>query len=276
MRLAVSGSRSLVAQALKSACARAGGEVILLGRGEEADIVFDLTNVAQEPPKLIADALVVCSASFAGATIEGMAENITVNVLGALRLLQLAAQNGIKQFVYLSSLSALKPNDTYGLSKAMAEDALRLVAPASGVTLTILRPAQLYDDAGAASRHQPFLYYMVRELSSGRDISLHGTRDVMRNYLHVDDLAAVILECVRVGKTGTFNAVHPRSLSVRQVAETIRDTFHSPAAIAFDPSKPDMAEIVIPSSDNIFSQFPDLLPRSLRDGMSALASRVGG
>ena len=276
MRLAVSGSRSLVAQALKSACARAGDEMLLLGRGAGADLVFDLTDPAQESPKLTVDALIMCSASFGGPTVEGLAENVTVNVLGALRMLQLAAANGIGRFVYLSSLSALSPNDTYGLSKAMAEDALRLVAPSAGVGLTILRPAQLYDDAGAAARHQPLFYHMVRELRAGRDIWLHGTRDVMRNYLHVDDLAVIILECVRAGTTGTFNAVHPHSLSVRQVAETIRDALNSSAAIGSDPSKPDLTEVIIPEIDNIFSRFPDSPPRSLRDGLKVLADWTGG
>ncbi len=265
MRVAIVGSRSMLAQALARQCVSAGWDVTSVGRGPEADIDFDLA--APAAADLTGhDVLVCCASSFGGDTVEGMRENVEVNVLGTLALLDAAIGAGVARFLFVSSISAVEARDSYGLSKATAESMLRQICPARDVALTIVRPAQIYDTHGAAAAHQPFLYHLTDRIAAGEDVSLFGTADVKRNYVHVDDVAQALALCIRDGVVGVFNAVHPDSLTVSEAAETVRRAFGADSRIAFDPAKPDMVSIAIPAEDNLFDRL-GLTPRPFSEGM---------
>ena len=65
----------------------------------------------------------------------------SVNVAGTANVIAAAKQNGVKRFVFVSSLSARKPElSAYGASKATAEELVR----SSGLDWTIVRPPAVY------------------------------------------------------------------------------------------------------------------------------------
>jgi nucleoside-diphosphate-sugar epimerase len=85
-----------------------------------------------------------------------------VNELATIQLAQLAANAGVRSFVFLSSVKAMgeardntqrteqacnTPTDAYGLSKARAESALRAGLSNSPMAVAILRPALVYGPA---------------------------------------------------------------------------------------------------------------------------------
>ncbi len=81
-----------------------------------------------------------------------------VNVAGTERLARMAAINGVKRFVYVSSVKVNgegcekpftehdipAPDDPYGVSKWEAEQVLRKVAEDTGLEVVILRPPLVY------------------------------------------------------------------------------------------------------------------------------------
>jgi nucleoside-diphosphate-sugar epimerase len=273
MRIVIAGSRSLVAGALRRACRDEGIEVCLLGRSPDADIHFDAGKPFDASASLASiDALVICSASFAATTIDGMRQNLAVNVEGTLQLLNLSAAGRVPYLLYVSSVSAISAADSYGLTKAMAENILLQLCPSLNIKLAILRPSQLYDTAGVAAHHQPFLYFMIKRVAAQQDVTIYGSRDVERNYLHVDDFAQALIACLRLGTTGAFNAAHLKSTKVSEIAETARRMFGSSSHIAFDPDKPDLPEIFYPQTDSIFSAIPKLPQRKLEDGLREIAA----
>lgn len=270
MRVAIVGSRSMLAQTLALKCASASLEVTRVGRGADADIAFDLAAPATSPAGLAGhDVMVVCASAFGGDTVEGWRENLTINLLGVLALLEAAIGADIRRFLFVSSISAIDARDGYGLSKATAEAMLQQICAARGVELTIVRPAQIYDSWGAAAAHQPFLYSLIDRIAAGQDVSLFGAVDAERNYVHVEDVAEALALCIRDGVVGVFNAVHPDTIKVSQAAETVRRVFGSDSRIAFDPSKPDMARIAIPFDHSLFDRL-GLSPRAFSDGIGQI------
>lgn len=273
MRIAIAGSTSLVASALKQACLDAGHTVATMGRSADADFHYDAGEPFAESVRLESfDALAICSASFGEATIEGMRRNLTVNVEGTLRLLEFAVNCGVPHLLYVSSLSAIAGDDSYGFTKAMAERMLSQLDATLDIKLTIVRPSQVYDTSGDAARHQPFFYSVLKQVAAGQDIRIYGSKDVERNYLHNGDLARALLACLQASRAGTFNAVHPMSTKVSELVETACRAFESPCRIAFDPSKPDLATLDIPRTDNIFDAIPGLSCRSLDIGLREIAA----
>lgn len=81
-----------------------------------------------------------------------------VNVLGTGRLAQMAAQSGVKRFIFISSVKVngegaaqpytendlLMPQDAYGISKREAEELLARIAFETGLSIVILRSPLVY------------------------------------------------------------------------------------------------------------------------------------
>jgi nucleoside-diphosphate-sugar epimerase len=274
MQVAIAGSTSVVAGALREACRREGHGLAMMGRSADADVHYEAEEPFAASVRLDDfDAIAICSASFEGGTIEGMRRNLVVNVEGTLRLLKLASDSRVPHLLYVSTVSAIAGADSYGLTKQLAEKALLQLCPQLDMKLTIVRPSQVYDTSGAAAHHQPFFYNVLRQVAAGRSVTIYGSKDVERNYLHVDDLARALVACLRLGTTGTLNAVHPTSTKVSELVEIACRAFESPSRIAFDPAKPDLAALHFPQSDNIFEVIPTLSCRSLDHGLREIAAQ---
>ena len=73
-----------------------------------------------------------------------------------------------------------------------------------------------------------------------REVVIWGTGTPRREFLHVDDLAdACVFLMERYGDSPHINVGTGEDLSIRELAETIRDIVHPSATLRFDSSKPD-------------------------------------
>ncbi len=111
-----------------------------------------------------------------------------------------------------------------------------------------------------------------------KDVTLWGTGTPRREFLHVDDLADACLYLMRhYDRPEHINVGTGEDLSIRELAEEIRDVVWPTANIVFDTAKPDGT----PRKLLDVSRLHDLGWRHktrLRDGISATYewfSRVG-
>jgi UDP-glucose 4-epimerase len=110
-----------------------------------------------------------------------------VNVEGTLRAASLAAAQGVRRFVYLSSAKAVEPRDAYGRAKRAAEEALREIA----LEKTILRPPLVYGPRVKAN----FLALM-RAVDRGWPLPFASIRN-RRSLVYVENLCDAILACLQ-------------------------------------------------------------------------------
>ena len=76
--------------------------------------------------------------------------------------------------------------------------------------------------------------------SGAKEVEIWGTGSPMRELLHVDDLADACLHLMRnYSDDSHINIGTGIDLSIRELAEKIRDLVHPPAELRFDTSKPD-------------------------------------
>ena len=120
----------------------------------------------------------------------------TVNVAASEALAALAADAGVKQFIYFSSVKAVAdpgdvcvdeswqvpPDDLYGRSKREAEQRLISIGKETGMRVTVLRPALVYGTAVKGN-----LRRMLQAIDSGRFPPLPETGN-QRSMVCVDDL----------------------------------------------------------------------------------------
>ena len=139
-----------------------------------------------------------------------------VNVEGTVRAAALAADQGVRRFVYLSSVKANEPQDAYGHAKLAAEQALRRTAAASTMQPVILRPPLVYGPRVKAN----FLALM-RAVARGWPLPFASIEN-RRSLIYVGNLCDAILACLQSAKapgepisSATGRRVDARSFAAR-------------------------------------------------------------
>jgi GDP-L-fucose synthase len=75
-----------------------------------------------------------------------------------------------------------------------------------------------------------------------REVTIWGSGQPKREFLHVDDLAdACLFVMQRYSDARHINVGTGEDLTIRELAEMVRDTVHPAARLVFDPTKPDGA-----------------------------------
>jgi uncharacterized protein YbjT (DUF2867 family) len=192
MRVAIAGGHGKVAMLL---------ERLLVERGEEAvglirnpDHAEELREIGAEPVvcDLEADGDVAAAIAGADAVVfaagagpgSGPERKRTMDLGGALKLIEAAKANGISRYLIVSSMGAADPpaegGGTFGdyvRAKAEADRALA----ASGLDHTIVRPTRLTDEPGTGK------VQVAERLDSGS--------------ISRADVAAVLAACLRIEDT---------------------------------------------------------------------------
>jgi GDP-L-fucose synthase len=72
------------------------------------------------------------------------------------------------------------------------------------------------------------------------EVEIWGTGSARREFLHVDDLANACLHIMdNYSDAGHLNVGTGEDISIRELAEMVRDLVHPGADLAFDTTKPD-------------------------------------
>ena len=80
------------------------------------------------------------------------------------------------------------------------------------------------------------------KIDGRRDVTIWGSGAPKREFLHVDDLAdACVFVMHRYSDTRHVNVGTGEDLTIRELAEMVRDTVYPEARLVFDPTKPDGA-----------------------------------
>jgi UDP-glucose 4-epimerase len=114
-------------------------------------------------------------------------ETVKVNILGNTMVLEACRLQGVKRYVYASTVYVhSREGSFYRCSKHAAEQFVEEYQRRYGLDYTVLRYGSLY---GPRSDHHNGLWRIVKKaLESGR-VSYEGSPEAMREYIHVEDAA---------------------------------------------------------------------------------------
>jgi nucleoside-diphosphate-sugar epimerase len=150
-----------------------------------------------------------------------------VNVDGTAHAASLAAQEGVRRFIYLSSAKARAPDDVYGEAKLAAEEALARLSASTGLQLITLRPPLVYGPRVRAN----FLALM-RAIARGWPLPLASIEN-RRSLVYVGNLCDAIAACVEsfaaVGKT--FYVSDGTAMSTPELCRAIGRALGKPARL---------------------------------------------
>jgi uncharacterized protein YbjT (DUF2867 family) len=192
MRVAIAGGHGQVAMQLEQKLVERGDEAVGLIRNPEH--AEDLRAIGAEPVVCDLEAEGDVAAAIAGADAvvfaagagpgSGAERKRTMDLGGALKLIEAAKESGIARYLIVSSMGAADPpadgGDSFGEYLRAKAEADRALA-ASGLDHTIVRPGRLTNEPGTGQ-------VRVAERLDGGSISRA-------------DVAAVLLACLHIEST---------------------------------------------------------------------------
>lgn len=241
---AVLGPKSMVGQQLIKQLKNIENiNLLTIGRNLDCDIKIDLEKNSFYSKKEIKkiDVLFHCISSFEDNSTEGMKKNIVTNTMSALLIIDLLEHYSINQFIYtgsfFSSKSYLKENiSSYGLSKSLAEKIFSYYCENTNKKFLSLRFSQINDSYGICIKHQPWFGRIIRYTSEGLDLNMPKEKS-LNNFLHVNDVANILISsCIKKLK-GTYNVSHPTSYSYNEIARKAYKIFNKGGKIIENPKK---------------------------------------
>jgi nucleoside-diphosphate-sugar epimerase len=276
MRILIIGGSSSLAHALRPVLSEFA-EVITAGR-TGSDVHLDLSEPLDEMelPKDI-DVVINTAAHFGGKDYEQMYLAESINVLGTLKLCQVCSKAKVRHLVNISSTSAYlgAASDYYGiyaLSKRQADEVLQLFCSSFNLPCTILRPSQLYGNEDMFRKHQPFLYTAIDKAERAEDITIYGTNDALRNYIHIDDFTKIISLIVRERVEGLYVCTNAIDVSLSQIANAAIDAFCSASRVVFLRDMEIIQDNVFPYDDSLYKKikyFPQIF---MEEGVKRIAA----
>jgi UDP-glucose 4-epimerase len=160
-----------------------------------------------------------------------------VNVRGTFNLLEAARAEGIKRFLYASTIwvygnapgeqphdedtPLVLPPHLYTATKLAGEMYCRSYETLYGVTSTILRFGIPY---GPRARPAAVVPAFIAKAQAGEPLTIAGDGSATRQFVYVEDLAQGMVAALAPAAAGRiYNLVGDELVSVRQIADTVRD-----------------------------------------------------
>jgi GDP-L-fucose synthase len=269
-RIFVAGHRGLVGRAIVRGLEAGGYRNLVLRTRRETDLA-DRAAVDRLFAETRPEYAIVAAAKVGGilANSSSPADFIRENLAIALNVVDAAYRAGVAKLLFLGSASIyprlapqpmreehlltgpLEPtNQPYAVAKIAGIELCRAYNRQHGTDFVSLMPTNLYgpgDNFDLQTGHVlPALIRRVHEAKGAGtpQVTVWGTGLPRREFLHVDDLADAcrfVLERVsaRAGATDLLNVGVGQDLSIRELAELVREVVGYRGDIVFDTTRPD-------------------------------------
>ncbi len=261
-KIYVAGHKGMVGSAVCRALDAAGFKNVVVRSHSQLDLL-DACAVGAFYEEEKPDVAVIAAARVGGIGANSAANALFLyeNEMIALNTVWGAYKAGVKRLLFLGSTciyprlapqpipeSALltseleKTNEGYALAKISGLKLCEFLRRESGVLYHSLMPTNLYGPGDNYDIvHGHVLPTLIRKFETAGDaVTLWGTGSALREFLHVDDLASACLFALSLDNPpDVMNVGSGEEVSIRELAEAVKNATGSGARIVWDATKPD-------------------------------------
>lgn len=153
--------------------------------------------------------------------VENPLKAVDLNIMSTAKLLEAARNSGVEQVIYASSYFVdSEKGHLYTTTKTASEMLCKDYYTLYGLPFTILRYGTAY---GPRSRGEDVISIFVKKALSHQPLTIYGSGNHSRNFIYVEDLAEGNIAALKeIAKNQTYNLEGMRSITVKEVAETVK------------------------------------------------------
>jgi UDP-glucose 4-epimerase len=212
-----------------------------------------------------------------------------VNVGGTLSVLERAREEDAR--VVLASSAAIyghpeytpideahptEPSSPYGLEKATVDEYARLYNELYGLETVALRYFNVYGPGQAGGDYSAVISIFLEQARNDDPITIDGDGEQTRDFVHVSDVVQANLLAAETDAVGeAFNVGTGSSVTVRELAETIRDVAGSDSGIVHGEPRPGDIDDSWADISKIRAELGYEPTTTLEDGLGRLAAEPG-
>lgn len=229
-------------------------------------------------------------------SVEDPAADADVNVVGTVRLLEAAADAGVKRVVFASTGGAIygepvnvpqgeghptAPLSPYGCAKLAVEHYLHYFRVVRGLSSVALRYANVYGPRQNAHGEAGVVAIFAGRLLDEQRVVINGSGTQTRDFVYVSDVVAANLAAAEGDWQGEYNVGTGVETSINEVYDVLASTAGIAAAAEHGPAKAgeQMRSVLDGSRLRTLAGLPE--PVTLRQGLAGTlqwfreATRVG-
>lgn len=274
-RVFVAGHRGMVGSAIVRALKGRGYTNIIIRSREELDLT-DQNQVRAFFQTQRIDEIYMAAAKVGGILANSTypAEFIYENMMVELNIIHEAWASGIERLLFLGSSciyprSAPQPmpetalmtgeleptNEPYAIAKIAGIKLCQSYNRQHGTDYRCIMPTNLY---GPGDNYDPLNSHVIpglirrfheAKIAGATRVEIWGTGTAQREFMHVDDLAAACVLVMELPKDEYARTVEPathinagtgQDITIRELAELVREVVGFRGSLVFDPTKPDV------------------------------------
>jgi UDP-glucose 4-epimerase len=265
MKILVTGGSGFIGSHVVDKLIDAGHSVRVLDikkpthRGDIEYIKGDITSEKDVRKSLNGIEIVCHIAAFSDINLVKDNPLLTVkyNIMGTAYLLEECRKQKVKRFILASTVYAHdERGHLYTTSKVASELLCKNYQTLYSLPYTILRYGTAY---GPRSRGEDVIARFVEKALNGENLVVQGTGEQKRNFTYVEDLASgTVAALASVAENKVYTLVNKRSVSVKELAETVRKAVNKKIEIDYDSSRHDDYQGAIPDNMEIERQNREL------------------
>lgn len=301
MHLIALGGNGFLGSHFVRAAVDAGHDVTVVARSETPRFPHGrpFRYVAGGTEALLAERGLLASGDllchFAYSTVPATANadpvaDLNQNVAPLIRLATALLEVGRSRILYLSSGGAvygapeqvpipedhrLRPMSAYGVSKIAAECYLRLFETTGGLQPTIVRPSNPYGLNQGKVGLLGVISTFVDLLARGETATIWGDGSIVRDYVHVDDVCALLLAAAERNLPDTYNCGSGIGVSLNEVVDLLEEQSGRRLSVEHRPARPIDPPAVVLDIGRAAAAFGWTPQVTLREGVRQLLAAKG-
>lgn len=179
--------------------------------------------------------------------------DIQSNVIGTVRLLDIARRAAIEKLVFVSSGGTVygipneipiseshptNPLSSYGISKLAIEKYLKLYELMYGLKYSIIRLANPYGARQRTNGAQGAVAVFMEKAIKNEEINIWGDGSVVRDYIYISDVIDALLSVANYyGGENVFNIGSGQGKNLNQILQEIELILHRPVLRSYTESR---------------------------------------
>lgn len=292
----VLGGNGFIGASLVEALAARGHAVRVLDRGPpRPDVKWDGVDYRRgriDEAEVLASALHGTRAVFhlVSATVPSTSSrdpvfDVQSNLVPALHLMQAMQAAGVPRLIFFSSGGTvygnpsvtpvpeshpLLPVSSYGIVKAAIERYIATFSADGGIRPIVIRPSNPYGPRQSSARGQGVIAAFLECAADDQPVRIWGDGQTVRDYVHVDDVAAFAVKALEADITGTFNVGSGSGTTLNELLDVIRRVTGRVIGVEYLPARGfDVRRVVldISAAGRVVGWTPR---RDLESGISAV------